>query len=341
MKKEIERIYTDLWGDTFTIPQHLSEKHPAYNSLGGSELYTINLFKSVPKQIRDKFNIIVSRWIDEVIDPDKHTIYILQDLYTDPMYEHLKGNNWSTDRISKVVFVSHWQREMFQRYGYNIPLDRSLTLHNAVEPVECNKSKWNRVKNTKYRIVYTSTPQRGLEILFEALRLLRQQRSDFELHTFSGFDIYGFDANNQPYEQLFKSLEENEWCINHGVQANSVVREFLKDNHIFCLPSIWEETSCMAAMEAMYGCNLVVVSAYGALPETVANCGIVYDMPKSHTDHVVILANLLNHVISTYHAAETIDLMKFGREYAKRFYSWQHRSHQWKNLLTNLTNQLK
>ena len=145
----------------------------------------------------------MSRWIDEVIDPDKHTIYILQDLYTDPMYEHLKGNDWSTDRISKVVFVSHWQREMFQRYGYNIPLDRSLTLHNAVEPVECNISKWNRVKNTKYKIVYTSTPQRGLEILFEALRLLRQQRSDFELHTFGCTD-----ATTDPWgEKLYPQYE--------------------------------------------------------------------------------------------------------------------------------------
>ena len=84
--KDIQRVYEDNWGDEFTIPQHSHESHPAYNSLGGSELYTINLYKNVPKDIRDRFNIIVSRWVDEVIEDSRPTIYILQDLYSCLLY---------------------------------------------------------------------------------------------------------------------------------------------------------------------------------------------------------------------------------------------------------------
>ena len=260
------------------------------------------MYKNVPKDIRDRFNIIVSRWVDEVIDDSRPTIYILQDLYSDPMYEHLRTNDWESDRIEKVIFVSHWQREMFQRYNYNIPANRFLTIHNAVEYVECNEEKWtlNEDADGNFGIAYTSTPQRGLGILFEACRALRQKRSDFTLNIFSGFDIYGFDDNNKPFEPLFNAIAECDWVINHGVQPNEKVREFLRDNHIFAYPSIWEETSCMAVMEAMYAGNMIIASAHGALPENIANCGICYDQPGSPEEHVMRLAGLLDHSMNTY-----------------------------------------
>ena len=342
MSKDIQRVYTDNWGDEFTIPQHSHESHPAYNSLGGSELYTINLYKNVPKELRDKFNIIVSRWVDEVIDDSRPTIYILQDLYSDPMYEHLRTNDWESDRIEKVIFVSHWQREMFQRYNYNIPANRILTIHNAVEYVDCDEDKWtlNEDADGNFNIAYTSTPQRGLGILFEACRALRQKRSDFTLNIFSGFDIYGFDDNNKPFEPLFKAIGECDWVTNHGVQPNEKVREFLKTNHIFAYPSIWEETSCMAVMEAMYGGNMIIASAHGALPETIANCGICYDQPGTPEEHVMRLAGLLDHSMNTYYSPGAVDTMKFGRAYADRFYAWKNRGPQWEALLRAYSAQL-
>ena len=335
MSKDIQRVYKDNWDEDFTIPQHSTDTHPAYNSLGGSELYTINLFKNVPKEIRDRYNIIVSRWHEEAIDSSKPTIYIIQDLYSDPMYEHLRGNDWESDRIEKVIFVSHWQREMFQRYNYNIPPDRILTIHNAVEYVECDESKWTLEddKDITFDITYTSTPQRGLAILFEACRALRTKRSDFRLNIFSGFDIYGFDDNNEPFKPLFEAIGECDWIVNHGVQPNEKVREHLSTNHIYAYPSIWEETSCMAVMEAMYGGNMIIASAHGALPETVANCGICYDQPGSPEEHVMRMAGLLDHSMNTYHSQGAVDTMKFGRAYADRFYSWKNRGPQWEALL--------
>ena len=333
MAKHIQRVYKDLWDEDFTIPQHRNESHPAYNSLGGSELYTINLFRNVPKEIREKYNIIVSRWVEEVIDENKPTIYIIQDLYSDPMYDHLRDNDWESDRIEKVIFVSHWQREMFQRYNYNIPNDRILTIHNAVEFCDCDEDKWIKPETPHFNISYTSTPQRGLGILFEACRALRQRRSDFTLNIFSGFDIYGFDDNNKPFKPLFDAIAECDWVKNHGVIPNEEVRDFLKTNHIYAYPSIWEETSCMAVMEAMYAGNMIIASAHGALPETIANCGICYDQPGTPEEHVMRLAGLLDHSMNTFYSGGAVDTMKFGRAYADRFYSWKNRGPQWEALL--------
>ena len=178
-------------------------------------------------------------------------------------------------------------------------------------------------------------PHHNVDLVFY-LRLvvspLRQKRSDFTLNIFSGFDIYGFDDNNKPFEPLFKAIGECDWVTNHGVQPNEKVREFLKTNHIFAYPSIWEETSCMAVMEAMYGGNMIIFISHGALPETIANCGICYDQPGTPEEHVMRLAGLLDHSMNTYYSPGAVDTMKFGR--AMQIGStWKNRGPQWEALL--------
>ena len=37
----------------------------------------------------------------------------------------------------------------------------------------------------------------------------------------------------------------------HGFKPNDVVRKALSEAHIFAYPSIWVETSCISAIEAM------------------------------------------------------------------------------------------
>ena len=154
--KDILREYQDEWGDSFSIPQHSTPDHPSYNSLGGSELYTINLFKNVPKETRDYFNICMSRYVPEVIDENKPSILIIQDLYNDPMYDHLR--NGGHEKFEKIIFVSHWIREMFQRYNYGIPLDKCMTVQNAIMPVmDIDREEVNEENGNKFKIMYTSS----------------------------------------------------------------------------------------------------------------------------------------------------------------------------------------
>jgi len=339
---DIQREYEDSWGDKFTIPQHSNENHPSYNSLGGSELYTINLFKHVPKEVRDGFNIVVSRYVPEVLDDNKPSILICQDLYNDPMYDHLRDGGH--EKFERIVFVSHWQREMFQRYNYGIPLEKVLTVHNAVMPViDLDKVEMGvEGSDAKFRIAYTSTPQRGLAVLLEACRLLyEQRRQDFEVDVYSSFKIYGFEKNDEPFLPLFEKMKETEWVNHVEHMDNADLRRELGKTHIWCLPSIWEETSCMAMMEAMHAGCLNIACAYGALPETSAGFGIVYDTPPTPETHIQRLAGLIDHAMNTYTMDGTKDMMNFQRAYADRFYTWRTRGRQWQALLASLKAQLE
>ena len=338
--KDILREYQDEWGDDFVIPQHSTPQHPSYNSLGGSELYTINLFKNVPKETRDYFNIIMSRYVPEVIDDSKPSVLIIQDLYNDPMYDHLK--NGGHEKFEKIIFVSHWIREMFQRYNYGIPLDKCMTVQNAIMPVmEIDREEVTE-DSGKFKIMYTSTPQRGLAILLEACRLLyEQRRQDFHVDVYSSYKIYGFDDNDQQWEGLFAKMGQTDWVTHVEHAPNADVRKALGKSHIWCLPSIWEETSCMALMEAMHAGCLNVACAYGAIPETSSGFGIIYDMPPDPPTHIQRLAGLLDHAMTTYNLEGTQQILNFQRAYSDRFQTWRTRGRQWQALLGSLKAQLE
>ena len=55
---------------------------------------------------------------------------------------------------------------------------------------------------------------------------------------------------------------------NIGYKPNIEVIEAMQSTHIFAYPSIWEETFCISAIEAMAAGNMAIVTNFGALYET-------------------------------------------------------------------------
>jgi len=79
---------------------------------GGTELMQERLHQRLDPEILNKFQIIPTRVRD--IDPDRKTILWLHDLHGDPEVQHLKNGGW--EKFDKLVFVSHWQQQMFNAY---------------------------------------------------------------------------------------------------------------------------------------------------------------------------------------------------------------------------------
>ena len=100
------------------------------NAKGGTELMLEALHKNIPSDILQHFQIIPSR-VREV-DDSKIKIYWLHDLPGDPESEHLKAGGWN--RFDKLVFVSNWQMQAYQKY-YGLPWYKCVVLHNAIEPI--------------------------------------------------------------------------------------------------------------------------------------------------------------------------------------------------------------
>ncbi len=131
-------------------------------AMGGTELMKHALASRMPEGLLDNFQIFISR-VHEDLDPNKIKIYWHQDLPWDPAATHLK-ETWQ--QFDHIVYNSNWQADMFNKY-LGVPYHRSSVLENAIEPIEY-KVKPSRTDGI-IRIIYHTTPHRGLELLVELL----------------------------------------------------------------------------------------------------------------------------------------------------------------------------
>jgi len=313
--------------DTFKIGETddgLNDNGTAPNSKGGTENMYNGLMERLDPELRDQFHIICSRV--RKIDPDKKNILWLHDTWDDPESQHLKDPK-SLERFDQLVFVSHHQQQTYQM-GLGVPYSKGVVITNAIVPIEDVEKDFDGT----IRLIYHTTPHRGLEILVPVVeQLIEQTGVDVHLDVFSSFSIYGWNQRDKPYEALFEKIKAHPNMTYHGFQPNDVVREHLKKAHIFAYPSIWPETSCIAALEAMSAGCAVVCPNMGALPETVNKFGLMYPWTEQNRVHANVFANTLYGTIKEIQNMQ--ERMKIQKIFVDNFYNWELTVAQWEGLL--------
>lgn len=292
---------------------------------GGTELLHDALTSRLSADILDKVQI-VSR-PDHLDDSDKKKILWVHDLPADmPFMATPRGRNM----FDGIVFVSSWQQQIFN-LNAGVPFANTTVIKNAIEPIDCTGTEKD---NNIIRLVYHPTPHRGLEILVPVFIELCKTYDNLVLDVFSNFDLYARPELNKQYEDLYNICKSHEKINYHGTQPNSVIREALKKAHIFAYPSIWRETSCLCALEAMSARCLTVAPNYGALAETLANFSISYDYTENKQMHAAVFAKALESSIELVLNSKVEDLLTFQKSYVDSFYNWDTRIKHWENYLT-------
>ncbi len=293
---------------------------------GGTELMADRI-NSLRPELLSHFQIIHSRVRE--LDPNKKKIYVLHDLPGDPEAEHLRNGGWK--RFDKLVFVSHWQQQMFNAY-LGVPFSAGVVLKNAIKPF--GFSAIEKPKD-KVRLMYFSTPHRGLELLYPAFdQLYKKYHDQIELNVFSSFDLYGWDARDKPYEQLFENLKAHPGINYSKSVSNEVIREELKRSHILAYPSIWQETSCLVLIEAMCAGLICVHSSLAALPETAMGCTYMYGYTEDPREHYSRFIQTLDEAIDDTLMGDTVSDDRV--EFLNVTYSWDYRKYEWDQLLTSM-----
>jgi len=299
------------------------------NSNGGTELTTRNLFHRLTREELDGIQIITSRVRD--LKEDKIRIYHLHDLPLDPEASHLKDST-SRSRFHKLVFSSNWQYQQFRDY-LGVPYDlNSTVIETGIEPIPMvDKPK------DKIRLIYTSTPHRGLEILVPVFVSLAKNDPNIELDVFSSFGIYGWQDRDKQYEPLFDICRNHPQINYHGWADNETVRAAYQKAHIFAYPCIWQETSCRSLIEAMSAGCVSVHPNFSALTDTSGGLTLMYD--GDHADmnsHAGIFAHTLYHTIQNVRQNDMTGLLSFIKTYADTRFSWDTVIYKWKSLIHSL-----
>lgn len=300
------------------------------NSKGGTELMRMGLEERLDPALLGDFQIICSRV--RKIEEDKIRVYWLHDLPEDPETNHLKGSA-SRDRFHKLVFCGNWQYNRYRDYLGVPHNDTGIVLETAIDPIDyklINKSK------DEVRLIYTSTPQRGLELLVPVFIELCKKHDNIVLDVFSSFNIYGWSEADKPYEALFEMCRNHPKINYHGNQPNEVVREALAKAHIHAYPSIWMECNSRSVIEAMSAGLLCVHPNFAGLPDTAGGLNFMYQWDEDKTAHANRFFHSLDNAITTVNQDELQNYLKLVKIYADSRYNWSKVSSQWNDLLQEL-----
>jgi len=320
----------DIVDDSADIKFDLTKNMVNSNAKGGTELLLEELYSHLPADLWKEFNIIQSRVRDEFFDGRPNILW-LHDLPGDPESEHLKDPE-SRKRFEKIVFVSHWQQDKYFRY-LGIPYEEGIVIKNAINEIPAHE----KPKDGKIKLIYFSTPHRGLNILEAAVRSLSQKRDDFEVDVFSSFKLYGNEEADEQFQVLFDRLDSLK-CVNYYKSIpNSQLREKLQGAHILAYPSVYEETSCRVLLESMAAGCLAVVPNYGALTETGTDYAWMYNWESDPTRHAEKFANILNNAIDAYWDPSIQNILKMQTTYYNNFYGWNMRKYEWMDFLGSIS----
>jgi glycosyltransferase involved in cell wall biosynthesis len=140
----------------------------------------------------------------------------------------------------------------------------------------------------KLRIAYVGrlVPEKGIPALLEAAKILKAEGHDFEIR------IIGDGSERPKLEELIQRDKLEPFTSITGFLTGDAFTGALRDVSVVVMPSTWEETAGLAAIEQMMRGRLVIAADIGGLAEVLGDTGL-----KFAPGNAVSLANCLRSVI--------------------------------------------
>jgi len=297
---------------------------------GGTELQHEFLTARVDEYLLSHFQICTSIPNKVPIDENKINILWQKNSYDQPNIKPFFADKSNHRLYDWYVFNSHWNYEKF-RMMYDVPTEKCHVIKNGV--THFPERKPYEQGNT-LRLVFQPTPWRGLNVLLLAMQHLQDE--DIILDVYSSCEVYGEEfakSNNAEWERLFDQARTLPNVNYIGYQSNDFILNKMKDYHMFAYPCIWEETSCISALEAMAAGLYCVTTNYGALYETCAE----FPIYVNYTDNYKKLAENFAYAIKAgmrhLHEDAIYEHLLVQQDYTKRYYSWDKKAIEWTRFL--------
>lgn len=174
----------------------------------------------------------------------------------------------------RILALSEWHKQYLIEY-HKIAPEHVLVTRNGIDLQRFAKPT---IRNP-HKMVYSSSPDRGLPVLLHVWPKIRERVPDAELHIFYGFENWEKVARIQPNaEEHLKAIEKlkarmgelaSQGVVYRGkVDQRKLAEEYLSAG-VWGYPTWFSETSCLGAMEAQAAGLRIVTSSIAALNETV------------------------------------------------------------------------
>ncbi len=254
-----------------------------------------------------------------------------QDAFDQTYLQNLKSNADIRRNIDSIFCISRWQAWTFMNH-FHWPKQKIFLTRNAIWP-EYFPNKF--LEPEGHRMVYTSTPFRGLELLLQLFPKIYQSVPKAELHVFSSMQVYQQSKEDDQKEHgHIYNLAKQPGVIMHGSVGQKELASELVKCRVFAYPNIFPETSCIAAMEALAAGCAAVTSRLAALPETVGPGGVLINgMPGTDTFNEAFVENCIRLLTDqTFWRKNAIA----GRDWILNHFTWEKVALEWSEQINKI-----
>ena len=305
---------------------------------GATEIQHELLEKYVGKELLSRVQICTSVPGKVPLDPNKVNILWQKNSYDQPNLQEFFGNKSRHKEYDWYVFNSHWNYEKF-RYFFDIPTERSIVIKNGIESFPQRKIY---KKGEPIKLIHHCTPWRGLNVLLRAMQEINDP--NITLDVYSSTQVYGDEFKKQNDDQ-FKPLYEQAKQLPNvnyiGYETNEYIKANMNKYDMFVYPSIFEETSCVSALEALASGVHVITNNYGALYETCAEWPVYVNYTEDFEQMAKGTAAAIKIAASYLHEPFIQDHLEQQQLFYKRFYNWNKKGMEWESFLRGAISERK
>ena len=233
-----------------------------------------------------------------------------------------------TAKLDKMMVLCRWhERYMLEKHpGLR---GKIFVTSNGLKRDLIDEVEALSIPRNPYRIMFASSPDRGLANVIRAFIVAREFEPRLELHAFYGFNNLRKLTKNK---RLQASADECERLIRqtngvyfHGrVTQNQLYQEWLKSG-LWVYRTDFQETSCITSMEAQALGAIPIVSPVAALDENVHYGEAI----QGEADDLLTGARFASAIAKWSNPGKQESVRRHMMAYARTAFDWERFVSQW------------
>jgi glycosyltransferase involved in cell wall biosynthesis len=203
------------------------------------------------------------------------------------------SSGWTAAKLLAFMFPRHWLSRaattniaVTRHVDHRQKLPHSKVVYHGIEdPLPIPD---RQMPSKKLRIAYVGrlVPEKGIPVLLDAGKILKAEGHDFEIR------IIGDGSERAKLEEFIQQEKLESFTSITGFLTGDDFARALQDVTVVVMPSTWEESAGLAAIEQMMRGRLVVAAEIGGLAEVLGDTGL-----RFAPGNAVALADCLRSVI--------------------------------------------
>jgi glycosyltransferase involved in cell wall biosynthesis len=217
--------------------------------------------------------------------------------------------------INGCICLTDWHRNLFIKQ-YPTLHHKIQVINNGIDAANFNTTTTNiKIKN---RFMYSSRPERGLNILLELWPKIIAIIPDATL-IISSYGRFPCNENDKALKAIIDAHDSIHYMGN--LNSENLYKEMSLTEY-WLYPTTWSETSCITAIEMLMSEVICIYYPVAGLVNTMENCGI----PIERGNEISTILSLTDNVKK--------QLRENGKKYAESC-SWKNRTDQWIQTIPN------